>query len=328
MNINKFKYVTAIAKYQNMTRAAESLYMSQPALTKSLTQLERELGVRLFDRDYTPIRLTYAGELFLDEAEKILNLYEHLMDEMNRIATSQKSRLRLGITSDRGTVWLPYLIPAFSRHFPNIDLQTIEGTHPDVENLLLDGKVDLGFTTLPVSSSQIASDVVADDPIVIACSREHPFARNFDLSRNTLTTPYLISPKDLEGQKFLALNKGTQLRRLSEFMFERNGLYYRFIREFRRHETAMRVAAEGVGLIVTPSQTAVRLGISDRFAYFSIERPVLSRKIIFAYPASTGIGIHGRYLTELVKTLGREHGLLPEAVEPIEAIPAGRGRLY
>ena len=60
MNINKFSYVLAIAEYQNMTKAAEALYISQPALTKSLNLLEAELGVKLFDRNISPIRLTYA----------------------------------------------------------------------------------------------------------------------------------------------------------------------------------------------------------------------------------------------------------------------------
>lgn len=68
MNINKFSYVLAIAEYQNMTKAAEALYISQPALTKSLNLLEAELGVKLFDRNISPIRLTYARRSIFAES--------------------------------------------------------------------------------------------------------------------------------------------------------------------------------------------------------------------------------------------------------------------
>ena len=321
MNINKFKYVIAIAKYQNMTRAAEALYISQPALTKSLNLLEEELGVQLFDRGGTPIRLTFAGELFIEEANKILDLQEHLINEISHIASVQKSRLILGITSDRGSVWLPYLLPAFNRQFPNIELEIIEGNHQELEKSLLNGEADMVLFTLPVYSSQIAFEVIGDDPIVICSSRNHPFAQRFDLSCNTVSSPYLISPKILEDQLFVALKNGTGLRRISEYLFERHGIPYNCSREFLRHETAVRLASEGVGLVVTPAQTTIRTGTSEKMAFFSLDQPVLNRKIIFAYLTSRGISTHGRRLVELTKMLSRQYPvLIPDPVMPVPAI--------
>ncbi len=118
VNINKFSYVLAIAEYQNMTKAAEALYISQPALTKSLNLLEAELGVKLFDRNISPIRLTYAGEVFLQKAQKIMEMHDHMMKEMSSIATLHKSRLILGIPGERGTMWLPLILPTFFQTIP------------------------------------------------------------------------------------------------------------------------------------------------------------------------------------------------------------------
>ena len=136
VNINKFSYVLAIAEYQNMTKAAEALYSSQPALTKSLNLLEAELGVKLFDRNISPIRLTYAGEVFLQKAQKIMEMHDHMMKEMSSIATLHKSRLILGVPGERGTMWLPLILPTFFKQFPDVDLQIIEGNSAVNESAL------------------------------------------------------------------------------------------------------------------------------------------------------------------------------------------------
>ena len=318
MNLNKYTYVIAVAEAQNMRRAAEMLYISQPALTKSLNLLEEELGVKLFDRNTSPIRLTYAGELFVEEARKILDLNRHLMEEITHIATVQKSRLVLGIPSDRGSVWLPHLIPAFSQKFPLIDLQVVEGNNQEIETFLLNGDVDLALNTLPFHSDQISFEVIADDPIVIAAAKEHPFCQVFDLCRNTLPSPYLIPAQLLKGQNFIALKKGTGIRRISEYLFERYGLEYTFSREFLRHETTVRLAAEGVGLVITPAHTVTRTGTAGRLAFFSLDQPVLCRKIVFAHLKSRGVSSHGRFLIQLAKDLTvRIPGLVSGPVVPV-----------
>ena len=86
MTFNQLLHVRTIAELGNMTLAASALYMTQPALTKSIKALETELGVQLFDRDTQPIRLTSAGEVFLEKGKQILLLHNELLDDMKRIA--------------------------------------------------------------------------------------------------------------------------------------------------------------------------------------------------------------------------------------------------
>lgn len=322
VNINKFSYVLAIAEYQNMTKAAEALYISQPALTKSLNLLEAELGVKLFDRNISPIRLTYAGEVFLQKAQKIMEMHDHMMKEMSSIATLHKSRLILGIPGERGTMWLPLILPTFFKQFPDVDLQIIEGNSAEIEDKLLNNEIDLAFYTLPIYASKIEFEVIADDPFVIAAAKTHPFCQRFNLSQNDYCHPYQIPPELLINEEFTSIRSGAGVRRVAEYIFERYGIPYNIIYEFSRHETAVQIAGEGVGLTVTPIMTIIRTGLKDKMAYFSLDNPPAGRKVIFAHSRTKGLSLAGKAFInvtkEIIKTPAAKTVISPE----LTVIPA------
>ncbi|MBS6645800.1 MAG: LysR family transcriptional regulator [Clostridiaceae bacterium] len=283
MNINHFRYIIAIAEHKNMSRAAKSLYISQPALTKSINLLEEQLGVQLFDRSAVPIEPTYAGKVFLAQAKKMLELNDYLEGEMRAIATSEKSQLTLGIPGERGARWLPHLLPAFSKAHPGVDVKFIEGHSNVLEEKMISGQIDLSFYTLPVGSPDIDFEVLADDPLIIIAARDSEFASQFDLSQNSPWTPYLIPARLLNNQNFLVVAPGSGMRRITEYLLERHGIKYNIKRELYRHETVVRLVSVGDGLAVCPCVTPIRLAIPDKFACFSLDNPVLTRKLIFAY---------------------------------------------
>lgn len=113
MDLTKYHYVEMIAEMKSISRAAQKLYISQPALTKSLARLEQELGVRLFDRSSTPIRLTYAGERYLQGMKNIAAMKYQLDKELEEIADMRKGRLVIGIPDTRSQRWLPHIVPPF-----------------------------------------------------------------------------------------------------------------------------------------------------------------------------------------------------------------------
>ena len=115
MNNDIYRYLLTVAQTRNITRAAEMLHISQPALTKAIRRQEKDLGVTLFDRSTTPLKLTYAGERFLESARKLLDIGTAMREEMKNIALGAKERVRLGITVERGTAWLPLILPQFVR---------------------------------------------------------------------------------------------------------------------------------------------------------------------------------------------------------------------
>lgn len=320
MNIKHFNYVLAIAQYQNISKAASSLYISQPALTKALNTLESTLGVKLFDRAVTPIKLTYAGEVFLEKAKKILEINKYLENEMHAIANLERSKLILGIHGERGSNWLPRLIPPFTRRYPGVELQVVEGHSSTLEEKMLAGQVDICISTLPVYIPEIDFEILADDPIIIATAIDAPFSQMFDLEDNTPQTPYLIPGNLLNQQSFLFVIPGSGMRRIAEYLFERHGIKYSISRELYRHETAVKLSAAGQGFVVTPCITPVRLGIIQQMAYFSLDNPVLSRKIIIAYSKDMVLSPAAKNFINLTKEI---IACTPElAVGNVSVLPA------
>ena len=283
MNMQQYKYVEAISRHQNISHAAKELFLSQPALTRSLNHLEAELSVKLFIRDASPIRLTYAGEIFLREAKRMMEIQEYLQQEMHAISTAESGRLILGIPGERGSSWLPVLLPRFEKLHPGIQVDIVEAHSGVLEKKMENNEVDVSLYTYPVNSEELDYTVLTEEPMVILAARDGAFASRFDLSENTLETPYLIPPSLLDGEDFLVVSEGSGMRRITEYILDRYAVRYRVRRELYRHETIVRLAAIREGLAISSTITLNRLHLRDKFAYFSLDNPATTRKLVAAF---------------------------------------------
>lgn len=115
MNLREYQYVLKVAQLQNMTRAAEALYITQPSLSHYIARVEEELGVQLFNRLTTPLSLTPAGEKYVETAQMILELASGLKKELSEIAKGKKGVITLGMSHARASFFLPYFLPVFRR---------------------------------------------------------------------------------------------------------------------------------------------------------------------------------------------------------------------
>lgn len=107
MDFRQIQYLTAIAEYQSITKAADALYISQSAMSHYVQKAEAELGVLLFDRSTTPITLTYAGRKYMESARKILLENDRLMKEFRDITHHMTGKLRIGTSRDRASYMMP-----------------------------------------------------------------------------------------------------------------------------------------------------------------------------------------------------------------------------
>ena len=119
MNHN-YEYFTSIVEAGSLTKAAQNLYTTQPALSQYLKRLENNLGVELFDRSTSPLKLTYTGECYYKYILQMKTLDENLRREFQDIKSEVSGRLRLGIALWRGACLLPDIFPEFHRRYPTI----------------------------------------------------------------------------------------------------------------------------------------------------------------------------------------------------------------
>lgn len=146
--LKQIEYILKIAEKQNITRAAEKLFITQSALNQQLLKLEKELGTPLFYRSRTNCRPTPAGEIYIEAGRRMLMLKKDTYDKIHDLSEQQKGCLTIGFTAGRGITMFSHVYPEFHQLYPQVHIDPMELSVHDQNPLLLSGQLDIGFMTL------------------------------------------------------------------------------------------------------------------------------------------------------------------------------------
>ncbi|MEN6314888.1 MAG: LysR family transcriptional regulator, partial [Clostridiaceae bacterium] len=160
MDFRQLHYMLKVAEEKSFSKAAKKLYISQPSLSQYISNVEQQLGVRLFDRTTNPLTLTYAGELYEETAKNILYLKDQLLSQMDDIANLQRGHITIGISPFRSTYFLPTILPLFKKNYPGIDVSLAEGTMAELLELAINGATDFSIMTLPIPGELMSYDPI------------------------------------------------------------------------------------------------------------------------------------------------------------------------
>lgn len=244
MDTKQLQYILKVAECQNITRAAEQLFVSQPALSHFISKAEEELGAKIFNRGTTPLTLTQAGERYVRTARMILGLQESLKQEIENLKDCRSGVITLGLSDMRATTLLPFVLPEFRRLYPNVSIRTVESSSKEVENNVRKGVVEIGIIPLYDYGQDLASSVLYDEELLLVSSSEvssyHGESRNW------------VSLEEMTGKDFILLHGGNRIRRAVEAMFIEHGVKPKSIFESSNNMTAYMMAAAGMGLAIVP----------------------------------------------------------------------------
>jgi DNA-binding transcriptional LysR family regulator len=204
MDFPSLKAFVAVAEAASFSRAAEVLFMTQPAISKRIAGLEDDLGTVLFDRLGRTIQLTEAGEKFLISARRILTDIDISREEVNSLSSEVSGRLRLATSHHVGIHRLPPILKAFTQAHPLVELDLL---FMDSELACADvarGHIELAVVTLPDDlDGGLLTELVWPDPLSIVCAKDHPMLLE-------MAKPY--TPKQLEQYKAVLPARGTVTR--------------------------------------------------------------------------------------------------------------------
>ncbi|MBV4420586.1 LysR family transcriptional regulator [Clostridium tyrobutyricum] len=284
MNFHQLEYVIAISEEKSISKAAKKLYISQPSLSQYIIRLENNLGVKLFDRTTNSIKLTFAGEKYLKTAKSILNLNIQLRKELSDIAGSKKGRIIIGIPIQIGRYILPLVLPEFNNKFPEIKLSIQEDVTLKLEQMLLDGKIDIAILNLPIKNEKILYKTVCNERIFLVAPRNHPICYHKNSKRDQKL--YINS---LKNEKFILLKQGQRMRLIADIIFQHSHFKPNILLELTNVDTAHRIAAEGMGFAFIPENVIWLLNTDKYNNYFLIDD--INSTIVIAYR-------QGEYITK------------------------------
>jgi len=237
MNLKQALYIRTIAQEGSVTAAAKKLYVSQPSLSQMIRQVEGEYGVSLFDRTVSPLRLTYAGEKYLEAANAMLTLNERLENELREIRQESSGLLRLGISVQRAIQILPVALPWFVMQYPKVSIELREEGSARLEELLENGEIDLALAAIESVSPSLSYTLIEKEIIGVLAGKNAAIAQQLPPG-----TP--ISVSMIREDAFVSLKPGHSVRVVQDAIFRASGVKPPILLETDSLEVAKRVALQ------------------------------------------------------------------------------------
>ncbi|MGZ8230545.1 MAG: LysR family transcriptional regulator [Burkholderiales bacterium] len=177
-----------VAKQLSFTKAAEQLFMTQPAVTFQVKQLEEHFNTRLFERSHGRIALTAAGELVMGYAERILGLSEEMDTRVSDLTGAVSGALLLGASTTIAEYILPQILGEFKAEHPEVQAHLLVGNSETVVNRVADHSIDIGLIESPSYLPSLQNEVCCDDELVVICAPAHALAQRKTLRAQDLAS--------------------------------------------------------------------------------------------------------------------------------------------
>jgi DNA-binding transcriptional LysR family regulator len=237
--LNSFLVFHEVVKYKSFSRAAEELFVSQPAVSKHIRQLEQKIGVGLIRRRSGGFSLTEAGETLFKHTHKICS---HLLEIENALAHLKKDHhgvLKIGTTESYSKCLMPKLLSGFQSSHPSIKITLNVGNSEEIEKSLFNYKNDLGLIGLVKASSKFESVPFLREELVLIVTPNHPLGKR-----------KAVSLKEIEGYPFIIRAKGSMTRRILFHAFEKFDIHPSLLIEAGSSEFIKQWVSEGKGVSV------------------------------------------------------------------------------
>jgi Transcriptional regulator len=221
MDTKQIEYILKIADENNITKAAEKLFITQPALNQQLIKLEKELGVQLFHRSRTDWRPTEAGLIYLENARQILLTKQNTYKMIQDLTHEQNGNLSVGFTPGRGSIMLSAVYPQFHKEYPNITVSPQELSVKTQQELISKGELDIGFQTLCKKHRTSDEYVdIASEEIMLVVSAKHPITQLYETSKEPFPS---IDISYFSNDPFVLMYKQSTIRELINDIFTNAG---------------------------------------------------------------------------------------------------------
>lgn len=233
MDFNKLQTFSVLAYHKNFSKAAESLFVSQPNVTKQIQRLEEELGAQLIERDKQNFSLTDEGHLFLEFCQQVLQLQTHYEQKRQSLKV-EREKLNLGTTHLIGNAILPEILLDFSQQVPGLKLNLKVEHSKQIVSMFNKGEISIALLSsyIPINMTTLETAFVCDDPLVVIVPPTHRLAET--------TECRLI---DLEGERFITKDTQSSL--------------YRYLQNELGHPNFLQSPHVGIG-----TQTSIKHAVS------------------------------------------------------------------
>jgi len=265
----------AVAKQLSFTRAAEVLFMTQPAVTFQIKQLEEHFNTRLFDRGHGRISLTPAGEMVLEYAERILNLSSELEVRVAEMTHQIGGPLLIGASTTIAEFLLPRVLGEFKQNYPDVKPRLVVANSETIETRVGEYTLDIGLIESPSHQPNLQSEVCCEDELQVICSPRFALAKLTD-----------VTPRQLLDFPYVSRERGSGTREFTDEYFRNNGITpdcLNAVMELGSPEALKGVVESGIGFAVVSSASVTKERRLGSLTTVQL-RPRLVRTLTMVFP--------------------------------------------
>lgn len=288
MEMQQLRYVVAVARTGNFSRAAEQCHVAQPSLSQQIQKLEYELGERLFDRMKREAKLTPHGEVFLRRAVKILEEVDAAKREASEAQSLLRGRLTIGVLPTIAPYLLPEVLVGFADNFPQVEIVVQEETTGRLLKLAHAYEIDFALASRPIQDQRLEIKDLFSEELRLALPPGHPL-----MSKRT------VNMTDLEKERLILMKEGHCLGDQVLNFCERRDLKPTINFRSAQLETIQALVRSGVGISLVPSM-ATNNEREDLPEYRSLPAPRPERKIVAMWPKQRPLGRAAKEFLKLI----------------------------
>lgn len=283
LNIREIEYIVAISQEGSITKASQKLYIAQPSLSQTLKRVESEFNVSLFTRVKGRLKLTPEGEAFVKSGQEILDIMQNLNYKFSTLSNAESGKLTVGVPYLLGTLVATYIIPIFRERFPQIDLQLVESSSTELEQLLMNGTIDICVIPLPFKFNTYPHHMFLQSRMVLLAAKSNEIRHSCYRKNKEDRFPYVDITK-LDNAPFIIGHQGQRIRTINEAIFKKARITPHIVMTSRNQETIKRIVSNDIGYTFIPEHYLEIFGSFDYLDCYYLEPDVdFTWEVVVAY---------------------------------------------
>lgn len=296
MNSRQLQYAILLSKVGSFSQVAEEMNITQPALSKQILSLEKELGVQLFDRGTNPVTMTPAGEQFVIQAQDILDRKSNLLRSMDRFRTGESGSLVIGVSPFRSQHLMPDVIKKVKQKYPGIRVCLHEPVSEDIKKNAAEGKYDFAIVNSPVDELALDVRPFEKEKVVLAV----PNSMLSLLPEHVSRQDGKISLADCSGLPFITVMHNQEMRKYFDHLFARAGYNPQITMEVTGLTTVWAMVCNGLGAALLPLRVTEDGFSDDKVTLFTIKSNRDIRQPVIVSRRGQILSPYAQYAIELL----------------------------
>ena len=268
MTLKSLEYFKKLAKLQHFTKAANELHISQPSLSYAISELEKDLGIPLFDRKDKKITLNYYGEVFLSYVNQSLSILDEGINFVKHLSNPKSRNISMGYIQSLSSSIIPPFIEEFYKNplNKNIQFSFTQKDNNELIKIFLDRKLDIIFCVDTVKGA--ISQAIGEQELCFVVSKEHPLCKKEN-----------IKLKDLENENFLLINPGTNLRKTINRNFKRLKFNPKVTLELGQCSNILIYVEKNLGISIVPKVDIIGHPLCEKLQIINVKNLDLKRTV-------------------------------------------------